>query len=94
MSPLASVKAAFRALQAHKLRATLTALGIIIGVAAVIAMVAIAQGASAAVQARISSLGSHPVRRPCRSRRRPEAHGQGRRGHRQRVLGGEPGGPC
>jgi putative ABC transport system permease protein len=59
MSPLASVKAAFRALQAHKLRATLTALGIIIGVAAVIAMVAIAQGASAAVQARISSLGTN-----------------------------------
>ncbi|HSF32064.1 MAG TPA: ABC transporter permease [Candidatus Tectomicrobia bacterium] len=59
MSPLASVKTAFRALQAHKLRATLTALGIIIGVAAVIAMVAIAQGASAAVQARITSLGTN-----------------------------------
>jgi putative ABC transport system permease protein len=59
MSPLASVKTAFKALQAHKLRATLTALGIIIGVAAVIAMVAIAQGASAAVQARITSLGTN-----------------------------------
>jgi putative ABC transport system permease protein len=59
MSPLASVKTAFRALQAHKLRATLTALGIIIGVAAVIAMVAIAQGASVAVQARITSLGTN-----------------------------------
>jgi putative ABC transport system permease protein len=59
MSPLASMKTAFRALQAHKLRAILTALGIIIGVAAVIAMVAIAQGASAAVQARITSLGTN-----------------------------------
>lgn len=50
---------ALGALRRNKLRAALTMLGIIIGVAAVIAMVSIGQGASAAVQAQIRSLGTN-----------------------------------
>ena len=48
---------ALRALQRNKLRSSLTMLGIVIGVAAVIAMVSIGQGADAAVQQQIRSLG-------------------------------------
>jgi putative ABC transport system permease protein len=43
----------------HKTRALLTMLGIIIGVCAVIAMVAVGQGAQAAVEAQIASLGTN-----------------------------------
>jgi hypothetical protein len=50
--------AAARALRRNKLRSVLTMLGIIIGVAAVIAMVSIGQGADAAVQEQIRSLGT------------------------------------
>ncbi len=46
-----------RALRKNKLRSVLTALGIIIGVGAVIAMVSIGNGAKAQVQAQIASLG-------------------------------------
>jgi len=49
---------ALRALQRNKLRSALTMLGIIIGVGAVIAMVSIGQGADAAVQQQIRSLGT------------------------------------
>lgn len=50
---------AFSALIANKLRALLTMLGIIIGVAAVISMIAIGEGAQRAVTERIQSLGSN-----------------------------------
>jgi putative ABC transport system permease protein len=50
---------ALRALSRNKLRSSLTMLGIIIGVGAVIAVVGIGQGASAAVQAQISQLGNN-----------------------------------
>jgi putative ABC transport system permease protein len=50
---------ALNALRAHKLRALLTMLGIIIGVSAVIAMVAIGGGAREAVIARIKTLGAN-----------------------------------
>ena len=53
------VRVAFRALIRNKMRAALTMLGIIIGVAAVIAMVSIGQGASASVQAQIESIGTN-----------------------------------
>src|SRR5678815_1238422 len=53
------IRVAFRALVRNKMRATLTMLGIIIGVAAVIAMVSIGQGASASVQAQIESIGTN-----------------------------------
>jgi putative ABC transport system permease protein len=51
--------AALRALRRNPLRSTLTTLGIVIGVAAVIAMVSIGRGADAAVQAQIDSLGTN-----------------------------------
>ena len=52
---------AFRALRRNKLRSVLTALGIIIGVAAVIAMVGIGNGAKAQVEAQIASLGQNII---------------------------------
>src|SRR5256885_9050301 len=53
------IRVAFRALVRNKMRASLTMLGIIIGVAAVIAMVSIGQGAQASVQAQIESIGTN-----------------------------------
>ncbi len=53
------LKIAYRSLGRNKLRSFLTMLGIIIGVAAVIAMLAIGQGASNAVKAQIASLGTN-----------------------------------
>jgi putative ABC transport system permease protein len=50
---------AFRALQRNKMRSFLTMLGIIIGVAAVIAMLAIGQGAEFSVKQQISALGTN-----------------------------------
>jgi len=52
---------AFRALRRNKMRSVLTALGIIIGVAAVIAMVGIGNGARAQVEAQIASLGQNVI---------------------------------
>ena len=52
---------AFRALRRNKLRSVLTALGIIIGVAAVIAMVGIGNGAKAQVEAQIAGLGQNVI---------------------------------
>ena len=54
-------KIAFRALRRNKLRSALTALGIIIGVGAVIAMVSIGNGAKAQVEAQIASLGENVI---------------------------------
>src|SRR5215475_12048452 len=59
MTLLMIIRVAFRALVRNKMRAALTMLGIIIGVAAVIAMVSIGQGASASVQAQIESIGTN-----------------------------------
>ena len=53
-----TIKVAFSALRANKLRATLTMLGIIIGVGAVITVVAMGEGAQRAVREQIESLGS------------------------------------
>src|ERR1700680_5083130 len=52
---------AFRALRRNKLRSVLTALGLISGVAAVIAMVGIGNGAKAQVEAQIASLGQNVI---------------------------------
>ena len=54
-----TLRTAFRALRRNKLRSALTMLGVVIGVAAVIVMVSIGQGATAAVQAQIRSLGTN-----------------------------------
>ena len=59
MNLIMIIRVAFRALVRNKMRAALTMLGIIIGVAAVIAMVSIGQGASASVQAQIESIGTN-----------------------------------
>jgi putative ABC transport system permease protein len=54
-----TVKIAVRALKRNKLRTLLTALGIIIGVGAVIAMVSIGNGAKSQIEAQIASLGQN-----------------------------------
>jgi putative ABC transport system permease protein len=56
-----SITVAFEALIANKLRAMLTMLGIIIGVGAVIALMAVGQGSQKAVTDRISGLGSNLI---------------------------------
>jgi putative ABC transport system permease protein len=59
MNPLEALRAALTALHDHKLRSSLTALGIIIGTSATIAMLAIGAGARAQVAAQVQSLGSN-----------------------------------
>nr|MBC7245486.1 ABC transporter permease [Chloroflexota bacterium] len=59
MNVIESVRIALRSLAANKLRAGLTMLGIIIGVGAVIALVAVGAGAQAQVLERFQSLGSN-----------------------------------
>ena len=59
MQWLMTFRIALRALARNKLRAFLTMLGIIIGVGAVIAMVAIGEGAKATIRAQIASLGTN-----------------------------------
>jgi putative ABC transport system permease protein len=54
-----TVRVAFSSIRDHKLRALLTMLGIIIGVGAVIAVVAIGNGAQRAIAARIEALGAN-----------------------------------
>src|SRR5436190_3191761 len=61
MRIFAIVKVAVRALRRNTMRTLLTMLGIIIGVAAVIAMVAIGNGAKARVEAQIASLGQNVI---------------------------------
>ncbi|MFH2068864.1 MAG: ABC transporter permease [Candidatus Omnitrophota bacterium] len=55
----ATIKISLRALQANKIRSGLTILGIVIGVSAVIAMLAIGTGASRKITDQISSVGSN-----------------------------------
>ncbi|WP_242393521.1 ABC transporter permease [Anaeromyxobacter oryzisoli] len=59
MNPLEIVRVAWRALRRNKMRSFLTALGIVIGVAAVIAMVAIGDGARVRVEQSFASMGSN-----------------------------------
>ena len=61
MNPLDAVKIALRALRGNKLRTGLTMLGIIIGVAAVIAMVSLGQGAAAQIRNTFSSMGTNLI---------------------------------
>jgi putative ABC transport system permease protein len=53
------IKVAFQSIRANKLRAALTMLGVIIGVAAVITVVALSHGAQKAVEERINALGAN-----------------------------------
>ncbi|HET6148314.1 MAG TPA: ABC transporter permease [Polyangia bacterium] len=59
MRPWETLRIALRALRRNGLRSFLTALGIIIGVAAVIAMVAIGEGARARVEQAFTSMGTN-----------------------------------
>ena len=61
MNFLATLKVALAALRVNKLRSALTMLGIIIGVGAVITMVAVGAGAQARVEDQIKSLGSNLI---------------------------------
>jgi len=55
------LRTAFRSVSANKLRAALTMLGVVIGVASVIAMLALGNGARAAVDATFASLGANQI---------------------------------
>lgn len=55
------LRTAFGALSAYKLRAGLSVLGIVIGVAAVVAIIGIVQGATAVVRAQIAGLGMRTI---------------------------------
>lgn len=72
-----TLRVALRALGRNKLRTTLTMLGIIIGVAAVVAMLSIGAGAQAAVETNLSSLGVNTI----------EVYAGYRRGRRRGVEG-------
>jgi putative ABC transport system permease protein len=61
MSPTVTIGVAIRALRRNSMRTALTALGMIIGVAAVIVMVAIGNGARASIENQIRSAGSNIV---------------------------------
>ena len=58
---LENVRIALRGIRANRLRSALTMLGIMIGVAAVIVLVAVGNGSSKAVQARLESLGTNTL---------------------------------
>ena len=59
MNSLAALRSALKALAANALRSVLTMLGIIIGVAAVITMIAVGRGATERVQEQMKGLGSN-----------------------------------
>jgi putative ABC transport system permease protein len=59
LRPLLTARVALRALRRNKLRSSLTALGIIIGVGSVVAMVAVGKGAQADIEGRVAALGQN-----------------------------------
>jgi len=61
MSIFATLRIALRAISKNKMRASLTVLGVVIGIAAVTAMVSVGQSASALVQGQFESLGTNVV---------------------------------
>jgi len=61
MAILNLIKIALKALKRNKLRAFLTMLGIIIGVAAVIAMMAIGEGSKQSIRSSLSGMGSNMI---------------------------------
>src|SRR5690606_7047263 len=58
---LVTLRLAVRSLRRNPLRSSLTSLGVIVGVAAVISMVSLGQGARAALQEQIASVGTNMV---------------------------------
>ena len=61
MNVLENIRIAIRGISANKLRSGLTILGLLIGVGAVIILVAVGKGSSTAVQNRIKSLGTNTI---------------------------------
>lgn len=61
MHPLNLIKIALKAMARNKMRSFLTMLGMIIGVASVIAMLAIGQGSKQSIQDQISSMGTNMI---------------------------------
>jgi ABC-type antimicrobial peptide transport system permease subunit len=61
MKILRIIRTALQALQRNPMRALLTTLGIVIGVAAVIAMMEIGKGSSSAVEKSIASMGANNI---------------------------------
>ena len=59
MNLTATLRVAFKALVRNKVRSLLTTLGIIVGIAAVIAMMAVSKGASKMIEDQIASMGSN-----------------------------------
>ena len=83
-----SVRIALRALRVNRTRSALTMLGIIIGVATVIAMVGVGSGATERIQEEIQSIGSRSyghapwrIELRVRSRSHPRRHGPDDRAH-------------
>jgi putative ABC transport system permease protein len=61
MTISSTIALAFEAITRNKLRSALTSLGVIMGVAAVIVMMALGDGAQASIEARVSSLGTDVI---------------------------------
>jgi putative ABC transport system permease protein len=61
MNPLETIRFALRGVSANKLRSGLTVLGILIGVGAVILLVAVGNGSSQAIEKSIESLGTNTL---------------------------------
>jgi putative ABC transport system permease protein len=71
-----SLLTALDSLRSNKLRAALTMLGVIIGVAAVIALLSIGNGVSASINQEINAIGTNLIldqHRPRQQRRLPDA---------------------
>ena len=61
MSPVSVIKIAWKGLSRNKMRSLLTMLGVIIGVAAVIVMIAVSAGTEATISDQITSLGTNLI---------------------------------
>jgi len=61
MNPLLSVEISYRAIKSNKVRSFLTTLGIIIGIAAVISLVSITEGAKNMIEGQLVSLGANSL---------------------------------
>ena len=68
-----NIKIALRALRANLMRSSLTVLGIVIGVAAVVALLSIGKGATSSITDSVSSMGSNLVTISAQMRFRPGA---------------------
>lgn len=68
MSILETIRTALRALMSNKMRSVLTMLGVVIGVSAVVAMLALGEGTKADIETNIRSLGADVLTRAQRPR--------------------------